>query len=397
MVDRADDGIYWRRPTAGSYTSADGGTHWTQRRSGQTWSLAINPGRRSHAKSSPPAVRRTLPLDRRRRRLDSVNAARSARRAFDRLAIAIAPSNPAVAGRLGCAARFNRLPLAPGRRHLDVRRLPTGRQHRAGLVRLVPRRCARHADSRSTAGPSSATAAIRAGTTWTWRTLATKAIPGKSIHPDQHAIAFEPGQPELASTSATTAACSAAARPRHQLAALQQWPGHHRVRVPRPGPRNHPAGSCGGTQDNGTERWTGSPTWTTSPTATAATAASTAPTPTTVFHTYYGMSPSAPPHGGDFGHLDRPSRRRSPQGEGSLFYPPFEPAPDGRHDRDGRRCPRTSRANNGTDWTRLRLPAAGSRSSAMFIPDPTLSLSDAPRGGVLRTIGTGTAGQRSPR
>ena len=33
------------------------------------------------------------------------------------------------------------------------------------------------------------------GTTWTWRNLTNKATTGDSIHPDQHAIAFEPGNP----------------------------------------------------------------------------------------------------------------------------------------------------------------------------------------------------------
>ena len=34
------------------------------------------------------------------------------------------------------------------------------------------------------------------GTTWTWRNLTNKGATGDSIHPDQHAIAFEPGLPD---------------------------------------------------------------------------------------------------------------------------------------------------------------------------------------------------------
>ena len=35
------------------------------------------------------------------------------------------------------------------------------------------------------------------GTTWTWRTISNKGTTGESIHPDQHVVAFEPGNPAM--------------------------------------------------------------------------------------------------------------------------------------------------------------------------------------------------------
>ena len=145
----------------------------------------------------------------------------------------------------------------------------------------------------------------------------------------------------------------------------------------------------GGTQDNGTERWTGSPTWTHVADGDGGDCAVNRTTPTTVFHTYYNMSPERSVTGGDFGswsYLPPPV----PAGEGSAFYPPFEASANGGDTvAIGGDALYISR-NNMTTWTRVAFPTAA-RSSAMYIPNINTVLVGDQDGRIFRTTWNGVA------
>ena len=141
----------------------------------------------------------------------------------------------------------------------------------------------------------------------------------------------------------------------------------------------------GGTQDNGTERWTGSPVWTHVADGDGGDCAVNRATPATCFHTYFGMSPERSTTGGDFGSwawLPPPV----PAGESSLFYPPFEASANGGDTvAIGGDALYVSR-NNATTWVRLGFPAAA-RSSAL---SPAC-----PKGGWPRSWARASASVRS--
>ena len=271
--------------------------------------------------------------------------------AFDRLAVAIAPSNPDVAYAWG-AQRRHRLPVAARRRHLDGgrRRRPgvsTGQAWYDWFLAVAPDR-----DTQIYCGAIEVHRGDLSGTTWTWTQPHRQGPTGDSIHPDQHAIAFEPGDPNTiyvgndgglyrsADRGITWQHCNNGLVIR-EFEYLAQDYGSSRWLI-------------GGTQDNGTERWTGSRDHgTTSPTATAATAASTAPTPQPCFHTYYGMSPERSTTGGDFGSwtwIAAAGARRRGQ--------PVLPAV--RVQRDGRRHDRDRAATRSTSPATTAPPGRGS-------------------------------------
>ena len=161
----------------------------------------------------------------------------------------------------------------------------------------------------------------------------------------------------------------------------------------------HPGSSrwiIGGTQDNGTERWTGSPTWEHVADGDGGDCAVNRTNPDTVFHTYYGMSPERSTTAGEFGswtYVPPPV----PAGEGSLFYPPFEAsAAGGDTVAMGGDALYVSR-NNAAAWTRLAYPGGG-RASALAIPDAEhRPRRPAGRPDAAARPGPAARGRRSPR
>lgn len=124
-----------------------------------------------------------------------------------------------------------------------------------------------------------------AGGAWTWVDIAGKGA-GDSIHPDSHAIAFEPGRPAtiyVGNDGGMYRSPDRGTTWQHlnngltitEFEYIAQNYGSSRWLI-------------GGTQDNGTERWRGSPVWEHVADGDGGDCGVNRLTPTTVFHTFYG-------------------------------------------------------------------------------------------------------------
>jgi len=202
------------------------------------------------------------------------------------------------------------------------------------------------------------------GATWLWTDISSKSS-GQSIHPDQHAIAFEPGNPNMIYAGSDGGLFRSPDRGNtwihcnnglviSEFEYIAQNIGSSRWIV-------------GGTQDNGTDRWTGSSNFDHVADGDGGYCCVNHSNPLTVFHTYFGMSPEVSTTGGDFGSWSYvpPSL---PSGESSPFYPPMRCS-----DSSGGTVAIGGQAvyvsmSNGSAWTRIAFPVA-SNASAICVPD----------------------------
>jgi photosystem II stability/assembly factor-like uncharacterized protein len=232
------------------------------------------------------------------------------------------------------------------------------------------------------------------GTTWTWRNLTNKGSTGDSIHPDQHAIAFEPGRPDTIYVGNDGGLYRSPDRGitwQHcnnglvisEFEYIAQDYGSSRWLI-------------GGTQDNGTERWTGSGVWEHVADADGGDCGVNRTDPRIVFCTWQRGGGTQPLRSwrsstrGDFNSWTAVFPT-TPSGEGSLFYPPFEcSATGGDTIAIGGNALYVSR-NNGTTWTRLAFPGTATTTSAMYIPNAGAVYVGTTDGRVFRTQWNGAS------
>lgn len=367
----------------GLYVSTDGGINWTQRRSSTTWSLSMAAAGGASAEilaackdglwsstdggTSWNAV--TLP---------------SSPGSFNRLAVDIAPSSPSVAYTWGASGGIGYLWRRSGGNWTVVGNPPAvnvGQAWYDWFVAAAPDR-----DTQVYCGAISVHRGDLSGSTWTWIDIASKPA-GDSIHPDQHAIAFEPGNPEaiyIGNDGGLFRSNNRGINWQHcnnglvisEFEYLAQDYGSSRRLI-------------GGTQDNGTQRWTGSPTWDHIADGDGGDCGINRTNPQIAFHTYYGMSPEQSGSAGNFGSwisITPPV----PTGEGSLFYPPFETsATNGDTISIGGDSLYISR-NNGTAWIRLAYPS-NAQSSAIYIPNADNVYVGTTNGSIFQTQWNGSS------
>ncbi len=384
LVDPANSSHLLAGTTGGLYVSTNGGVTWTQRHAASTWSISMAPA------GGPKAEILAGCRDGVFRSTDGGTTWASVALpggpgAFNRVAVSVAPSNPAVAYVWGAqgsavflfrraAGAWTAQPLPPG--------ASTSQAWYDWYLAAAPDR-----DNQVYCAGIESYRGDLSGSTWTWRTISNKGASGDSIHPDQHTIGFEPGNPNMIYVGCdgglfrspdrgiTWVSCNNGLVI-SEFEYLAQNFGSSRWVI-------------GGTQDNGTERWTGSPTWTHVADGDGGDCAVNRTTPTTVFHTYYNMSPERSVTGGDFGSWSY-LPPTLPAGEGSPFYPPFEASANGGDTvAIGGDALYISR-NNMTTWTRVAFPSAA-RSSALYIPNINTILVGVQDGRILRTTWNGAA------
>ncbi|MFE1551720.1 hypothetical protein [Streptomyces sp. NPDC058718] len=356
--DRATPTRVYAATTGGLYVSNDTGATWTQRRTARTWSVAVAPSgaealaacRDGLFRSTDGGVTWT-----------AVTLPGAPATPLSRLAVAIAPSDPTVAYVWGAGTTAYLARRAGGT--WTAIGAPTGVNINQAwydwFLAVAPDNA-----GQIYCGAISAHRGDLSGTTWTWTDIASKPSPGQSIHPDQHAIAFEPGQPQVVYIGNDGGLYRSPDRGvtwQHLNNGLEITEFEY---------LSQDLGSSrwlqGGTQDNGTERWTGSPTWLHSQDGDGGDCGVNRADPRTVFHSFYNMGVERSTSRGDWGSwawLPPPV----PSGEQSLFYPPFESsATTGNTVAQAGGALYVSR-NNATNWTRLAYPTAGT-ASAMYIP-----------------------------
>ena len=342
--------------TAGLYLSIDGGITWVAKRTVRTWAVAWVGGEVLAASSD--GIRRSV---------DGGNtftnvALPGAPGSFDRLAVTIAPSNPAVAYAWGASGSTAYLWRRAAGTWTAAPSLPpgvsTGQAWYDWYAAASPDR-----DTEVYLGAIEAYRADISGATWTWTVISNHT--GGAIHPDQHEVAIEPGNANVVSAGSDGGLFRSPDRG-------NTWVSCNNGLVISE--FEYLAGNVGttrwligGTQDNGTERWTGAPAWDHAADGDGGYVAVNFTQPETVFHTYFNMSPERSTTSGDFGswsYIPPPV----PAGENSLFYPPMRCTDsNGTTVAIGGGAVYVSRAN-GASWVRLAFPSAAV-ASAICVPD----------------------------
>ena len=378
--------------TYGIYVSTNGGTTWTLSRSViSAWSISIAPGGSATAEILVGCATGVL------RSIDggttwAAVTLPGAPASFSRVAVAIAPSNASVAYVLAAAGTtvylWRRTPAAAGAgtwtSFAGPAALTTGQAWYDWFLAVSPD----NANQIYAAGIDTYRGDL-SGSTWVWTPISAKSAAGSSsIHPDQHAIAFEPGAPATiyigcdgglfrsADRGITWASCNNGLVIT-EFEYIAQNVGSSRWLI-------------GGTQDNGTERYTGDSAWTHVMDGDGGDCAVNHDNPAIVFAEYYNISPQRSTSNGDFGTfggLTLPV----PSGEGSPFYCQYTCSSNGGNTVALGTVALYISRDNGTSWVRLAIPGAGTSVSALYIPSVNNVYVGTADGRILRTIWNGTS------
>jgi hypothetical protein len=388
QVDPANANHLLAATNAGLYVSIDGGVSWTRRRTAATWMVSFGSGeilaacadgvfRSTDGGTTWAAV--TLP---------------GSPGSFDRIAVSIAPSNPAVAYAWGSKSGIGHLWRRSGGSWTASSSLPpglnTGQAWYDWFCAAAPDR-----DNQVFLGAIEAYRGDLSGTTWTWTVISNHT--GAAIHPDQHAIAFEPGNPNMIYVGCDGGLFRSPDRGNSwvhvnngliisEFEYIAQNVGSSRWLI-------------GGTQDNGTDRWTGSSSFDHVADGDGGYVAVNHDDPTVVFHTYYNQYWTSPPvwfagpersnasgNWGSFVNATPPVIAN----ETSLFYPPMRCTDsNGSTVAIGGGGVYVSR-NNGSSWVRLAFPSAAV-ASAICIPDADHVYVGVTDGRVFRSTWSGAA------
>jgi hypothetical protein len=220
------------------------------------------------------------------------------------------------------------------------------------------------------------------GSSWSWTNVSSKAG-GDSIHPDQHAIAFAAGAPDVVWVGNDGGVFMSPNRGvswRHRNTGLAITEIEYVAQN-----RGDARWLLAGTQDNGTIRYNGSATWLHSQDGDGGDCAVNAANPATVFHTFFGMGMQRSTSRGDKNSwVSRgPNVADTYQ---ALFYPPVE-ANDAVIAQAGESLFVSTDA--ATSWTEVQLNLGGALGSALAIPTATRIYVGTNGGDVLRVDRSG--------
>jgi photosystem II stability/assembly factor-like uncharacterized protein len=221
------------------------------------------------------------------------------------------------------------------------------------------------------------------GGAWTWADISSRQS-GDSIHPDQHAIAFEPGNPAVVYVGCDGGLYRSPNRGANwtalnrglaitEIEYMAQDYGSSRWLI-------------AGTQDNGSTRYTGSAVWEHVADGDGGDCGVNRADPNVVFHSYYYMGMERSTANGAFGTFGWIGPN-VPEEYRKLFYPPMEV------------CNTTvaqagqsvfvSR-DNGSNFTEIALPGSA-LASAMAVPTPDQLIVGTTDGRLFRLTWNGTA------
>ena len=362
VVDHANGHHLLAATTNGLYVSTDGGVTWTSSRGVRTWAISMTPIGGTSAEILAACADGAFSSSDGGVTWAAV-ALPGSPGAFDRLSVALAPSNPSVAYAWGARGSTAYLWRRAGGTWTAVT-APTGVNTTQAwydwFLAVSPDN-----DSQIYLGAIDAYRGDLSGSAWTFIDITTKGAGQDSIHPDQHAIAFEPGNPGTIYVGCDGGLFRSDNRGVNWtdcndglVISEFEYLAQNNANA---------LWLLGGTQDNGTDRWTGSGTWEHVADGDGGYCGVNQTTPTTVFHTYYGMSPERSTTQGNFGSWTS-NAPPVPAGENSLFYPPFRcAAMSGDTIAIGGGRLYISR-DNGNNWTAVAYPGGGT-ASTLYIPN----------------------------
>lgn len=300
---------------------------------------------------------------------------------FNRLAVDISRSNPAVAYAFGAsgasALLYRRNAAGVWQSVAPPAGLATGQAWYDWFLAVSP-----DTDAQIYLGAIEVYRGTLSGAAWSWVTISNKA--GDDIHPDQHAIAFDPANANNIYVGNDGGLFSSPNRGTNwtslnnglgitELEYIAQDYGSSRWLM-------------GGTQDNGSIRYTGSLAWDHIADGDGGDCGVNRANPNTVFHSYYGMGMERSTTKGNFGSFSWIGPN-PPAGYSALFYPPMEV--NNTTVAQAGQSIYVSR-NSGSAWTSVALPA-GQVASAMYIPNPNAVYVGTTSGRLYRTTWSGAA------
>lgn len=380
IVDPANAQHLLAATTGGVYESANSGTSWSLRKGTMCWDIAMHP---SGGASAEVLAACSDGLFR------SVNGGTSFTKvtltgspaSFDRLAVAIARTNPAIAYCLGAkgntvylyqrnaSGSWTRLANPPG--------LTSAQAWYDWFLDVAPDNA-----NQIYLGGIEAYRGTLSGSTWTWVTISNKT--GDDIHPDQHAIAFDPANANVIYIGNDGGLFTSPNRGT-SWTSLNNGLGITEIEY-----MAHDVGSArwimAGTQDNGSIRYTGSLAWDHIADGDGGDCGVNRLNPNIVFHSYFNMGMERSTTKGNFGSFGWIGPN-VPAGYNTLFYPPMEV--NNNTVAQAGQSVFISR-NQGTNWTEISLPA-GSVASALYIPNPDTVFVGTTNGNIYRIRWSGTA------
>jgi photosystem II stability/assembly factor-like uncharacterized protein len=405
MVVDPEDGQHLLVGTSrGLFRSADGGTTWSQRRTAFTWKISIGTviaanGTRTREllaacddglfRSTNGVTWATTPVS-----LPGGSAG------YTRLEVCHAPSDPNVVYVFG--ARDVAVPegSTPAQQTALVGRI-WRRAVLGGPFKAVPLPPGLEVDQAwydwfAGVAPNNPNVLYVAGIQvhkgirstsdqWKWETISAKEPTGDSIHPDQHAIAFSPADPNVLYVG-NDGGIYRSPNAGKTWKSLNRGLGITQIEFLTQHPKFE-AWLLAGTQDNGTMRYQGDSVWFHVGDGDGGDCGVNAASPYTCFHTYYGMGLARSTRGGGWNTFPDvgPAVTKADDYPGNaLFYPPVEV-----HGRVVAQAGKRVFLSNddGTHWSSIVALPLGKRelASALAMPSPTRVYCGTNAGRLFRT------------
>lgn len=382
VVDRANRQHLLAATTNGLFESANGGVTWTARRGMRCWDLSMRAPGGATAEVLAACTDGVFRSTNGGTTWAAVALPGSPGN-FDRLAVTHAPSNPAVAYAFGAngatAYLWRRNAAGTWAAVAPPAGLSTGQAWYDWFLEVAP-----NSDARIYVAGIEVYRGELTGAAWSWTNLTNKGATGDSIHPDQHALAFDPTNPDTIYVGNDGGLYRSVNRG-------VQWTALNRgLAITEIEYVDHDLGTprylIGGTQDNGSIRYLGSPVWEHAADGDGGDCGVSTTDANTVFHSFFGMGMERSTTKGNFGSFGwiGPNVPNTYQ---ALFYPPLETR--GSTVAQAGESVFVSR-NSGTAWTSVALPA-GCVASTMEMPTPDLVLVGCTNGRVFRLTWTGAA------
>lgn len=313
VVDPKTPSTVYAATTGGFYKSTNGGTTWSRKRAGKCWDICVHPN--GGAVELLAAFQDGL--------FASTNAGNtfaavglpaSPSAAWTRLAVDRVAATPDVAYAFGAAGAAAHLWRRSGTTWTKITGLPAVNVNQAWYdwyVAAVP-------DSKSQVyiGAIDTWRGDLSGSSWRWTNITTQGR--DSIHPDQHCLAFAPGNSKTI-YAGNDGGIYRSINSGRKWTEINKGLAITEIEYMASDP-NSWKWLMAGTQDNGTIRFTGSTKWDHIADGDGGDCGVNQLNPNTVYHSYYNVSLERSNNKGDTW------TDAAPPNVASLFYPPVEVA-----------------------------------------------------------------------